>query len=164
MIYDILKIRRKRLTDWLTEFIMRLIVEQPWLHRVCYKEREKRNKRMDREREDDGNKQCWLNQPWVLPELLHLHTGGTSAQAQVVAGGTVHVCEGMRGGGGPEGHQVEGPAPPPEGLRCLGHLCSWQHVDCSRRVAATHWHYYKDTLSLRVHLVHFTRKNTKESF
>ena len=32
-----------------------------------------------------------------LPELLHLHTGGTSAQAQVVAGGTVHVCEGMRG-------------------------------------------------------------------
>ena len=45
-----------------------------------------------------------------LPELLHLHTGGTSAQAQVVAGGTVHVCEDMRGGGGPEGHQVEGPA------------------------------------------------------
>ena len=37
---------------------MRLIVEQPWLHRVCYKEREKRNKRMDRERDDDGNKQC----------------------------------------------------------------------------------------------------------
>ena len=49
----------------------------------------------------------------TLPELLHLQNGGTHAQAQVVAGGTVHVCEGMRGGGGPESHQVEGPAPPP---------------------------------------------------
>ena len=81
----------------------------------------------------------------------------------MMADGAVHVCEGMWGGGGPEGHQVAGPAPPSEGLQCLGHFCSWQHVDCSQRVGATNWHYYKDTLSLRVQLVPFTRKNTKES-
>ena len=61
------------------------------------KEKRQENEESKERVEDDGNKQCWWNQPWVLPELLHLHTGGTSAQAQVVAGGTVHVCEGMRG-------------------------------------------------------------------
>ena len=35
VIYDILKIRRKKLTEWLPELITRLILEQPRLHRVC---------------------------------------------------------------------------------------------------------------------------------
>ena len=39
VIYDILKIYRKRQTDWLTawltELIMKVFVEQPRLHRVC---------------------------------------------------------------------------------------------------------------------------------
>ena len=39
VIYDIMKIRRKRLTDWLNEWMnqsmTKLFIEQPQLHRVC---------------------------------------------------------------------------------------------------------------------------------
>ena len=39
VIYDIMKIWRKRMTDlmneWINESVTRLFIEQPWLHRVC---------------------------------------------------------------------------------------------------------------------------------
>ena len=35
VIYDIMKIWRKRLTDWIDELMTRLFIEQPQLHRNC---------------------------------------------------------------------------------------------------------------------------------
>ena len=35
MIYDIMKIWRKRMNEIINELIMRLFIEQPRLHRVC---------------------------------------------------------------------------------------------------------------------------------
>ena len=35
VIYDIMKIWRKRIGDWLNQLITEVIVEQPRLHRVC---------------------------------------------------------------------------------------------------------------------------------
>ena len=35
VIYDIMKIWRKRLTEWINQWITRLFIEQPRLHRVC---------------------------------------------------------------------------------------------------------------------------------
>ena len=36
VIYDIMKIWRKRMNESVNELMMRLFIEQPGLHRVCY--------------------------------------------------------------------------------------------------------------------------------
>ena len=62
----------------------------------------------------------------LLPQLLT--ASSTAGQAKVPAGGTVHVGEQVRGGGGPGGHQVGGVARPPKNFQGMGNL-TWPHVD-----------------------------------